>query len=173
MATNLLELTTDIVVAHVSTTELSSEELLNEIMMVYATLRALERDDVMEEPVASLKKKGRKSKEDTEQVAAPVVEEPVQEEPVVEPEAPVLSYEEAFQEDTIGCMICGKTGMKTLKKHLAVAHQMKPVEYKRKFKIPRGIDLVAPSYAAARRQMAIDRGLSEKLAAARVAKKAE
>ncbi|MCK9230733.1 MAG: MucR family transcriptional regulator [Syntrophales bacterium] len=177
MATNLLELTTDIVVAHASTTELSPEELLQEIMMVYATLQALERDDVVEEPEAPPKKRGRKPKKDSEQAMEPATEEAVQTMPVVEPAAPVisdepvLSFEEAFQEDTIGCMICGRTGLKTLKKHLAVEHDMKPGQYKRKFKIPKDVNLVAPSYAAARRQMAIDRGLPEKLAAARAAKK--
>ncbi len=177
MATNLLELTTDIVVAHASTTELSSEELLHEIKMVYAALKALETGNVIEEPAAPPKKRGRKPKKDSEQAVEPIQEKPVQAEPVVEPAAPVisdepaLSYEEAFQEDTIGCMICGKTGMKTLKRHLTTEHDMKPGQYKRKFKVPKDVDLVAPSYAAARRQMAIDRGLPEKLAAARAAKK--
>jgi hypothetical protein len=44
-------------------------------------------------------------------------------------------------------------------------------QYKRMFKIPKDVDLVAPKYAAARRQMAIDRGLPEKLAAARALRK--
>lgn len=179
MASNLLELTTDIVVAHVSTTELSSEELLHEIMMVYATLHALESGDVLESPPPSPTKRGRKKKPGSEQAGEAVREKPVQAEPVGAPEKPVisdepaLSYEEAFQEDTIGCMICGKTGLKTLKRHLAVEHDMKPGQYKRKFKVPKDVDLVAPRYAAARRQMAIDRGLPEKLAAARAKKKAE
>lgn len=68
-------------------------------------------------------------------------------------------------------MICGKRGMKTLKKHLSTEHGLKPGQYKRMFKIPKDVDLVAPKYAAARRQMAIDRGLPEKLAAARALRK--
>jgi predicted transcriptional regulator len=61
--------------------------------------------------------------------------------------------------------------MKTLKKHLSTEHGLKPGQYKRKFKIQKDVDLVAPTYAAARRQRAIDRGLLEKLAAARALRK--
>lgn len=42
MANNILDLTADIVIAHASVTEMSSNELLTEIKTVYATLQALE-----------------------------------------------------------------------------------------------------------------------------------
>ncbi|MFZ4440699.1 MAG: MucR family transcriptional regulator [Syntrophales bacterium] len=32
--------------------------------------------------------------------------------------APAMTIEEAFKPDQVACMICGKKGMKTLKRHL-------------------------------------------------------
>ncbi|MBU4581938.1 MAG: MucR family transcriptional regulator [Proteobacteria bacterium] len=68
-------------------------------------------------------------------------------------------------------MICGKTGMKTLKRHIASAHDLKPGQYKRQFKIPKDQPLAAMEYVEKRRRIALERGLGEKLAAAREAKK--
>src|SRR5450756_2311443 len=53
------------------------------------------------------------------------------------PPAPAMTIEEAFKPDQVACMICGKTGMKTLKRHIASAHDLKPGQYKRRFKIPK------------------------------------
>ncbi|MGV8080995.1 MAG: MucR family transcriptional regulator [Syntrophales bacterium] len=172
MTTPLLEMTAEIVIAHASCSTLTKEELLDTINEVYATLEGLEKGEKVtipkKEAAPKVKgKRGRPSKKVTEEKPA-VVTEPVK--PAV-PEGPALSFEEAFQPDTLGCMICGKKGFKTLKKHLAVEHGLKPGQYKRKFKIPKDVDLVAPKYAAARREQAIARGLPEKLAAARALRK--
>ena len=43
MSTDLIDLTADIVIAHASVTEMSSNDLLKEIKTVYATLEALTR----------------------------------------------------------------------------------------------------------------------------------
>ena len=66
-------------------------------------------------------------------------------------------------------MICGK-GMKTLTRHLKTAHDLKPGQYRKQFGIPSSQSLAAKSYSESRRQMAIDRGLPEKLAKARAAR---
>ena len=63
-------------------------------------------------------------------------------------------------------MICGK-GMKTLSRHLKTSHTMTAQEYRKQFDIPRTQPLAAKNYSEKRRQMAIDRGLGEKLAKAR------
>jgi len=162
----------EIVIAHASGSTLTKEELLETINEVYATLAALDKDEKVtifkKEAAPKVKgKRGRPKKEVAEEKPAVVVE-PVK--PVV-PEGPALTFEEAFQPDEVGCMICGKKGFKTLKKHLGTEHGLKPGQYKRKFKIPKDVDLVAPTYAAARRQQAIARGLPEKLAAARALRK--
>lgn len=84
-------------------------------------------------------------------------------------DAPAVSRKKAFGKDKITCMICGKA-MKTLARHLKTAHDMKPGEYRKKFDIPRSQPLAAKNYSESRRQMAIDRGLGEKLAKARAAR---
>jgi len=159
MATNLIDLTADIVCAHLSATGMSSEDLLQEIQEVYATLEALEQGV---NPVESKKSVGKG------QGAADRPAEQVEENPA----GPVLSIEEAFKPDQIACMICGKTGMKTLKRHLGNAHSMKPGQYKKMFNIPKELSLSAPEYVAQRRQAALDKGLGEKLVAARAKRKA-
>ena len=62
--------------------------------------------------------------------------------------------------------------MKTLKRHLTTAHSLKPGQYKKQFNIPKNQILSATEYVAMRRQIALDRGLGDKLAAAREAKMA-
>ncbi len=64
-------------------------------------------------------------------------------------------------------MVCGKGGMKTLARHLAQVHGMKPGEYKKQFGIPSGQALTAKNFSEARRKMAQDRGLADNLAKAR------
>jgi len=86
-----------------------------------------------------------------------------------EEQGPAVSRKKAFGKDKIFCMICGK-GMKTLSRHLKTSHQMTASEYRKQFDIPRSQSLASRSYSETRRQMAIDRGLGEKLAKARAAR---
>jgi len=161
MATDLIDLTADIVISHASMTEMSSDELLQEIKMVYATLEGLEKGKI-EIPPQEPKKRSRKAQEPAETSA---------EEKPATPPAPALTIEEAFKPDQVACMICGKTGMTTLKRHLTAAHDLKPGQYRKQFNIPKDQPLAATDYVAKRRQIALDRGLGNKLAAARAARK--
>lgn len=138
MAT-LLEMATEIVAAHASTTTMSKEELIAEIANVYQALAALEKGEAV-----------------TTEVAA-------------DEAGPAISKRKAFGKDQVFCMICGK-GMKTLTRHLKTAHDLKPGQYRKQFGIPRTQSLAAKSYSESRRQMAIDRGLGDKLALARAAR---
>ncbi|MEZ4598555.1 MAG: MucR family transcriptional regulator [Syntrophotaleaceae bacterium] len=140
MAT-LLEMATEIVAAHASTTPLTKEELISEVAELYNALLSLEKG---------------------EQVVSQVPE-------VEETKEPAISRKKAFGKDKIICMICGKA-MKTLARHLKTAHNMKPSKYRKQFDIPRSQPLAARSYSESRRQMAVDRGLGENLAKARAAK---
>jgi len=190
MATNLLDLTADIVIAHASVTEMSSDDLLKEIKMVYATLDAIAKGGKavnMETSDKEQKKQAKKKKEPAEPVTANIAYDPdsieervsqlkaklrdAEEKPAAPP-APAMTVEEAFKPDQVACMICGKTGMVTLKRHLASAHDLKPGQYRKQFNIPREQPLAAVEYVEKRRQIALDRGLGDKLAAAREAKKA-
>ena len=85
---------------------------------------------------------------------------------------PKLSIKQAFKKDEVICLICNK-GFKTLKRHLASAHGLKPGEYRKQFGIPSKQSLAAKSYVESRRQMAIDKGLGEGLAKARATRAAK
>jgi predicted transcriptional regulator len=169
MATDLLDLTADIVIAHASVTEMSSDDLLKEIKTVYATLERLAKGGGKALPFETSDQEPRKATQKTKQPAE-LVAEKAQEKPAVPP-APAMTIEEAFKPDQVACMICGKTGMKTLKRHLSSAHDLKPGQYRKQFAIPKGQPLAAREYVEKRRQIALDRGLGDKLAAARDAKK--
>jgi len=140
MAT-LLEMATELVTAHASTSSMTKEELLEEIKEVYNVLAAMEKGEM-----------------------------PESEQSVAEDEAaPAVSKRKAFGKNAVTCMICGKA-MKTLARHLRTAHEMTPSEYRKQFDIPRTQPLAAKAYSESRKQMAIDRGLGENLAKARAAK---
>jgi predicted transcriptional regulator len=169
MATNLLDLTADIVIAHASVTEMSSDDLLKEINLVYATLDAIAKGGkavIIETSGKEPKKQTKKTKETAESV-----EEKTEEKPANFP-TPAMTIEDAFKPDQVACMICGKKGMVTLKRHLASAHDLKPGQYRKQFNVPRDQPLAAIQYVEKRRQAALDKGLGAKLVAAREAKKA-
>jgi predicted transcriptional regulator len=87
-------------------------------------------------------------------------------------EAPKLTIKQAFKKNEVICMICGKS-FKTLKRHLTLAHDLKPGQYRKQFNIPSSISLTAKSYSESRRQMAIDKGLGEGLVIARMIRAAK
>lgn len=136
----LLEMAAEIVSAHASTTTMSKEELIAEIASVYQALAAIEKGEVVPAETQAAEEVG-----------------------------PAVSKKKAFGKDKVICMICGKE-MKTLTRHLKTAHDLKPGQYRKQFGIPRTQSLAAKNYSESRRQMAIDRGLGDKLAAARAAK---
>ncbi|WP_282756352.1 MucR family transcriptional regulator [Desulfuromonas thiophila] len=138
----LLEMAVEIVSAHASTSRMSKEELLAELSEIHSALKQL--DD------------GEQTAETTEESVAS--------------DEPAVPLKKAFGKDKVYCMICGK-GMTTLGRHLRMVHGMTPVEYRKKFGIPRSQSLAAKNYSEQRKQMAIDRGLGDKLAAARAARK--
>lgn len=136
----LLSLTTEIVSSHASATSLTQDALLNEIGQVFVKLASLAGVEGAEYRVE----------------AGPVEEEITA----------AVPLEAAFGADKVFCMICGQ-GMKTLKRHLATTHDLKPGAYRRMFGIPAGTPLVAKSYSETRRAMAQKLNLAEKLVEAR------
>ena len=141
----LLQMTADIVASHASMNELSQTDLLSEINQVYNRLSSLA---------------GGLEVEETE------VEEEVAESEEVKAAVPL---EAAFGSEKVFCMVCGK-GMKTLKRHLSTAHGLKPGQYRKMYSIPAGTPLVAKQYSEARKQMAQDLNLAERLVKARAAR---
>jgi predicted transcriptional regulator len=91
------------------------------------------------------------------------------------PGAPAMPLKKAFQSDQVSCLICGKTGFKTLTRHLKHAHDLKPGQYRKQFNIPSSQSLTAKNYSEARRKAANESNLAanlEKARAVRAAKKA-
>ena len=133
-------------------------EMTAEIVSAHASMSNMTKEELVSElndvyAALSALEKG-------EEAAAPAEEEE---------NVPAVSRKKAFGRDKIYCMICGK-GMKTLSRHLKTSHGMTASEYRKQFDIPRSQSLAAKSYSETRRQMAIDRGLGEKLAKARAAR---
>lgn len=143
MPATLVELAANIVSSHASVKEMSTEELLDEIQKVYAALQKLEAPEIQQ---AS-----------TEEV----------------PKVPAMTLKKAFQADQVYCMICGRGGMKTLARHLAQTHGIKPGEYRKMFNIPATQPLTARRFSEGRRQMAQDRNLADNLAKARAVRAAK
>ena len=89
------------------------------------------------------------------------------------PAGPALTFKQAFRKDQVACMICGKTGFKTLTRHLKQTHDMKPGQYRKQFNIPTSQSLTAKNYSEARRQTANENNLAANLVKARAARVAK
>jgi predicted transcriptional regulator len=137
MSSEVLKLTTEIVVSHVSLTELTPEQLVSEIKEVYNVLASLDGGRILEEPAS----------------------EKAEEAGVVKPSIPLKDVVKAKY---VVCLECGKK-MKTLKTHLRKAHNLAPKEYYARFDLdPKKFPLVCKDYSAARSKMAKDRGFGKK-----------
>lgn len=83
--------------------------------------------------------------------------------PVVEEKRePAVSIRSSVKPDAITCLECGAK-QKMLKRHLGTHHQLSPAEYKARWGLNADYPLVAPDYAATRRDLAVKIGLGRKL----------
>ncbi|MHA1828607.1 MAG: MucR family transcriptional regulator [Candidatus Heimdallarchaeaceae archaeon] len=126
MEIKVLELTVDIVAAHVGTIQITTEELLSEIDAVHSKLSQL----------AGIKN----------------------EEVVEDQNVPAITFEAAFQQDKVFCMICGR-GFKVLSFHLRKAHGISGKEYRKMFGIKRNVPLASGDTSDKRRANALKIGL--------------
>jgi predicted transcriptional regulator len=137
MPSEILRLTTEIVVSHASMTELTPEQLVGEIRDVYNVLSSLDGGAILEETV--------EAKPGAEAVKKP---------PIPPKDIVKAKY--------VVCLECGKK-LKTLKTHLRKAHGLLPKEYYQRFDLdPKKFPLVCKDYSAARSQMAMERGFGKK-----------
>ena len=74
---------------------------------------------------------------------------------------PAVSVRKSVTPDTVVCLCCGEE-LKSLKRHLASAHNMSPREYRAAFNLKSDHPLVAPNYAAKRSELAKSLGLGRK-----------
>lgn len=119
--------------------ELSSQDLINEIKGVYNTLAVL-------------------SGEGASSAEFEVLSEAAKETTGPKPAVPI---EESIQDDFIVCLECGKR-FRTLKAHLRRAHAMNPAVYCERFGLDlKKYSLVSRNYSEQRRQLAKEKGLGE------------
>lgn len=74
---------------------------------------------------------------------------------------PAVSVKASVKPDHLVCLEDGKK-QKTLKRHLMTSHGLTPDAYRAKWNLPADYPMVAPNYAAQRREMAIGFGLGRK-----------
>jgi predicted transcriptional regulator len=141
MAKTLTEMAADIVAAQAGVTRMSAEELSDALAKAYGSLKRIK--DAEEGKAAGIP------------AAAAVV--------AIEPKA-------SIQRNKIICMECGKEFKQLSKSHLK-SHGLTPRDYKRKHNLKASQALTAKSLSAKRRKTAKERGLGEKLAAARKRRK--
>ena len=74
---------------------------------------------------------------------------------------PAVSIRASVKPDYLVCLEDGKK-LTMLKRHLMTRYQMTPDDYRAKWKLPADYPMVAPNYAAKRRELAKQLGLGRK-----------
>jgi predicted transcriptional regulator len=77
------------------------------------------------------------------------------------PLVPAVSIRSSVKPDFVVCLECGKK-MKMLKRHLTTDHGLTTDEYRNRWGLTSDYPLVAPNYAAKRRELAKEIGLGRK-----------
>ena len=136
MATEILRMTAEVVISHASMSELSTQELVEEIKEVYGVLSSLESGEVAE-------------------TMAPETA------PEAEVKKPPIPLKDIVTQKHVVCLECGKK-CRTLKAHLKKTHGLLPKEYFKQFGLdPKKFPLVCKEYSAQRRKMAKNWGFGK------------
>ncbi len=77
-----------------------------------------------------------------------------------EPKQPAVSVKASVKPDFIVCLEDGRK-FKSLKRHLRTKYGMSPEDYRAKWNLPKDYPMVAPTYAAARSNLAKQMGLGQ------------
>lgn len=77
-----------------------------------------------------------------------------------EQKTPAVPVKKSITPDAIVCLEDGRK-FKSLKRHLRTKYNLSPEEYRAKWGLPKDYPMVAPSYAAARSQLAKSMGLGQ------------
>jgi predicted transcriptional regulator len=83
-----------------------------------------------------------------------------EDEPAAEPLKPAVPIKKSVMPDFLVCLEDGKK-FKSLKRHLRTQYDMTPEQYREKWGLPADYPMVAPSYAAARSELAKQMGLGQ------------
>ena len=137
MASDVLNFTAQIVISHASLSELTPQELVEEIKEVYSALSSLESGVAPEIMAAEMAPEGEVVK------------------------TPPIPLKDIVKDKFVVCLECGKK-MRTLKAHIRKAHGLVPKEYFKRFGLdPKKYPLVCKEYSAQRSKMAKDRGFGK------------
>lgn len=79
----------------------------------------------------------------------------------VEKQEPAVSVRASIKPEYLVCLEDGKK-LKMLKRHLMTHYSMTPDEYRTKWNLPSDYPMVAPNYAAQRKELALKIGLGRK-----------
>ncbi len=74
---------------------------------------------------------------------------------------PFVTIKKSVTPNYVICLECGRKAQ-MLKRHLSLAHDLTPEEYRQKWKLPSNYPIVAPKYARQRSEMAKKIGLGRK-----------
>lgn len=77
------------------------------------------------------------------------------------PLQPAVSVRSSIKPDYLVCLEDGKK-LKMLKRHLMSTYGLSPDEYRKKWNLPADYPMVAPNYAAQRKELALQFGLGRK-----------
>jgi predicted transcriptional regulator len=130
-------------------------ELTAEIVSAHASVNEMKKEELLDEMQAVFQK--------LLGLAGTVSEEG---EAALREVKPAIPMNKAFGADKVYCLVCGKA-FTTLKKHIAVSHQLTPKDYRKQFGIPTKTPLVARKYSEAKKKIAQEKGLAAKLAEGR------
>jgi predicted transcriptional regulator len=137
MGSEILRLTTEIIVSHASMSELTPQQLVEEIKEVFNTLSSLETGVVLDTEVAESAQEAAVTKK------------------------PTIPLRDIVKDKYVVCLECGKK-MRTLKAHIRKAHKLTPKEYFRLYALdPKKYPLVCKEYSEQRSKMAKDRGFGQ------------
>lgn len=85
--------------------------------------------------------------------------------PVPETLTPAVSIRASLRADAMTCLECGDK-LTILKRHLGTEHGLTPADYRARWNLPADYPMVAPNYAAKRKELAMRFGLGRKPKAA-------
>lgn len=144
---SLLKQTTEIVTAYLAKNRLPPQDVVDLIESVYRSLRAF-AVDLPESPLLE------HGVDDTSFRGC----------------IPAVPVDQAVTQDTVYCLICGKAS-KAIKGHLTKTHRIDIPTYRKNYGLSKDFPMVAPSYSATRRQLAVAAKSGERLQAERGKKK--
>jgi len=141
MPKKLIEITSEIVQAQVSSTPMSAIDIASSLRQVFNTLQEMQKAEAETIELAP-----------TAEAAGEVPRE----------DKPLLSPANSIQNDKVICLECGAEMKQLSSKHL-VSHGLNQKEYRKKHGFAMGTPLAAKSLTKARSKAAKKRGLPEKL----------